>query len=1026
MSQEMFVYQWIVDPHETKKTIFRIYGIDSNQKTICLKINNFKPYCFVQLPNIKFFKEVQNLISEFVVSTNLVEKFHLYNTHNRPGEIKNGVLKQIKTPFLQAYFENTNQMYKMINFLKKEIIIQGKKFLLQVHETCINPILQLVCVSKIETSGWLRFKTKHKVCEEEKETSCDEEYIVRYQSLKKGKNTETVEPKILSFDMEVNSSIISAMPSDKPNDLIFQISCVISEKNKPRRKILLSLKPKKNCENMIDQLSHLEIETKLFESECDLLIAFINLLNDEKPNVVTGFNIFGFDLEYSMKRAKRLHLCDELKLISFFKASPAKIEQIKWSSSAYKNQAFNFINWEGILLVDLLPIIQRDYKLDTYSLKNVSSTLLNNNTKDPVTHKDIFEAFRERDSSLMTIVGKYCVQDSDLCIELMNHLHTWVSLSEMAKCCNVPMFVLYTQGQQIRVFSQVYRYCNEKDIVVTTNGYEAKINERFRGALVHEPEPGYYKNVCPLDFASLYPSIIIGFNLCYSTFISDDVSISEEYYNTFIWEDHVGCEHDKSMIEVDEYTEKIKKLDEKIKALRLIKNKTKDEIKKNEFQEQIKILVSEQKPFREKRQNLKKTKPKDREDASGNKLSGILCAKRSYRFLKPEVYKGVVPSIIQNLLDSRSKVRQLMKTCPENEKIVFDKEQLSYKISANSFYGSFGVTRGYLAFMPCAMTITFCGRKAISDVIEIAQKNFSAKLIMSDTDSTYITFPKMSSDINKLWEHAKNVAYEITNWKKEDGTKLFPDALKLEFENVIYSKFLILAKKMYLYKSTSQDGIESEKIGKKGVVLARRDNSQAVRTAYENITKMIFDEKSVDEMKEYLSNYIKKMFSNELNVSDFIITKSIGEIENENSGKLGDYKIRHDIPEDEIEKKKILGNMTERQYLISQCPPQVQLAEKMKNRGIPVSAGSRIEYVVLKKPNATCLGQRIESFDYYFKYKKYLQIDYKYYSEALINPISQLFNTVTQKNVVEKIVNEINEEEDIKEMMNRPRFVLKK
>jgi DNA polymerase elongation subunit (family B) len=367
-----------------------------------------------------------------------------------------------------------------------------------------------------------------------------------------------------------------------------------------------------------------------------------------------------------------------------------------------------------------------------------------------------------------------------------------------------------------------------------------------------------------------------------------------------------------------------------------------------------------------------------------------------------------------------------MKTCPEKEKIVFDKEQLSYKISANSFYGSFGVTRGYLAFMPCAMTITFCGRKAISDVIEIAQKNFSAKLIMSDTDSTYITFPKMSSDINKLWEHAKNVAYEITNWKKEDGTKLFPDALKLEFENVIYSKFLILAKKMYLYKSTSQDGIESEKIGKKGVVLARRDNSQAVRTAYENITKMIFDEKSVDEMKEYLSNYIKKMFSNELNVSDFIITKSIGEIENENSGKLGDYKIRHDIPEDEIEKKKILGNMTERQYLISQCPPQVQLAEKMKNRGIPVSAGSRIEYVVLKKPNATCLGQRIESFDYYFKYKKYLQIDYKYYSEALINPISQLFNTVTQKNVVEKIVNEINEEEDIKEMMNRPRFVLKK
>jgi hypothetical protein len=80
----------------------------------------------------------------------------------------------------------------------------------------------------------------------------------------------------------------------------------------------------------------------------------------------------------------------------------------------------------------------------------------------------------------------------------------------------------------------------------------------------------------------------------------------------------------------------------------------------------------------------------------------------------------------------------------------------------------------------------------------------------------------------------------------------------------------------------------------------------------------------------------------------------------------------------------------------------------------------------LKKPNATLLGQRIESFDYFFKYKEFLYLDYKYYSEALINPISQLFNTVTEKNVVEEIVNKINEEEYIKEIQKRPCFVLKK
>jgi DNA polymerase elongation subunit (family B) len=846
------------------------------------------------------------------------------------------------------------------------------------------------------------------VPDDQKETSCDKEYEVRWQVLKKGVQEASVCPKILAFDIEVNSSVTSAMPADKPEDAVFQLSCVITEKDKPRRKILLSLKPSEEesspgggAEAVRESLAKEGISVHFFENEKALLLGFMDLVSVEKPNVITGFNIFGFDVEYVMKRTKRFHIAEEFKLVGFYKAAPATEEEIKWSSNAYKHQSFKYVNWEGILLVDLLPMIQRDFKLDTYTLKNVSSVLLKNNTKDPVSHKDIFRAYRERTPGLMALVGKYCVQDSDLCIELMNHLHTWISLSEMARCCNVPMFVLFTQGQQIRLYSQVYKYCANRGFVVTTDGYEAKNDERFRGALVHEPTPGYYKNVCPLDFASLYPSIIIGYNLCYSTFVPDFANPDPELYNTFEWEDHVGCEHDPNVVRNVELTEEIDKLDCELKLLREARDGiravelkgtgTTKAQKRAEAQQHINELVQRQKPLREARQANKKTKPKDREDEHGNVVSGIICAKRYYRFYKPTVFKGVVPTIIQNLIDSRTRVKQLMKTCPEEKAVVYDKEQLSYKVSANSFYGSFGVARGYLAFMPCAMTVTYCGREAISNVIKLAKNEFAADLVMSDTDSTYLVFRQKFATASDLWKHASSVADKITNWEVA-GKRLLPKAVKLEFENVVYSKFLILAKKMYLYKSSGADGTEADVVGKKGVVLARRDNSQVVRTAYEHVARLIFDEQPGELILAFLEQYVTDLLAGKTDPADFVVTKSVGETENTGQeGCLGDYKIRKPLPTGEEGKVLLETNkMNERAYYVSQLPAQVQLAERMKKRGVPIAPGSRIEYIVIKKYNTKTLGQKIESFEYFLRHKDVLSPDLIYYAEALINPISQL------------------------------------
>ncbi len=1407
--KELFVYEWVLDPDQDVTNI-RIYGIspgsDGVNRNVCLRIENFKPYAYIQLPDgsddtSRAVIDCLQRMDSPPIRVDVLKKHHLYNFQNR----KSATGKTKKSPFMFTAFESKKKLQDMVYHLKNGITLNGCLTMLKVHETSASPILQMVSIRDIPTSGWVDFSLDcpAPVAEEDKMTVCDDEYIIKWRHLNRSDRIDQITPKCMAFDMEVNSDFMNQMPSDKPGDCIFQISCVITEKDKNRRKVLFSLKAK---DMDLSQSELLEgVEVRVYEHERELLLDFMGFIADEKPNALTGFNIFGFDIEYAMKRACRFFIADEFKLIGFNKLIPARIEEVRWTSSAYKNQVFKFINWEGILLLDLLPIIKRDYKLDTYTLKNVTATFLNNNTKDPVTYKDIFIACRTREK--MDVVGKYCIQDSDLCIELMNHLHTWVALSEMSKVCNVSMFTLYTQGQQIKLYSQVYKYCLKENIVVDSDGYEAKSNERYRGAHVIEPVPGFYKRVVPLDFSSLYPSLIIAYNICYST-ITDETT-PDDQCNIFDWEDHVGCEHDPKVIKINKLTEKIDKIGtelsvlrgkrDAIKATTISKGTTTVKEEKAKIQCKIDARVLDQKPFREQRQELKKNKLADREDDDGNKISGVVCAKRYYRFLKPEVKKGVIPTIIQDLLDSRKRVKGLMKKCSDaSQKIVYDKEQLAHKVSANSMYGAMGVKRGYLPFMPGAMCVTYAGRTALEKTAELIQTKFGGTIVYGDTDclvgstpvllqhindenkisitykaieeisnddwyfindnkekatvkpgykiwsdegftnidcivrcgiqkpltrvvthvgevtcsnehslltenlqnvtpleveigdklctaefplpddtppspiytrldmdtitkhelseraelsddisahiafvwgmfyadgscggyktkntdikhswainnqnrdllmkcvdilnakyadkfefkiletmksssvyklvpkklrkkndyikdfvtqyrdlfytsrrekklptiifnasleirhafflgywagdgakndcltlsnkgsvgsaglfflarslgykvsintrsdkpnvyklilstpdlkfrktpnaikkkiditntkekyiydiqtenhhfaagvgqlvvhnSNYVKFNHLNS-VQETWDYALKVAEGVTNWI-EDGKRVFPKPINLEFENTIYERFLILSKKRYMFQEVDRDGTLNQKVGKKGVILARRDNSQLVRSVYEQVTAMIFENKTKEELYEHMETYIQKVYNNEIDLKNYIITKSVGDSEGDidECSRVGDYKVKA-LPDDLAERKKVLNGRDPKDYYISCCPAQVQLADRMKRRGVPVDAGSRIEYVVTKKPRVVALGQRIEDYDYFKRHSDVLKIDSKYYVEAMVNPLDQIFKTMGYGDMMKQFSLKWDKISKEREEMTKPIFKLKK
>ena len=748
IKDELFSYYWFLDEREEDVTSIRVYGLNNKNENVCIRVDDFQPYIYFELPsNIEWTESKAQLLGNKIdfmmrehkpLKKRLDMKYKLYGANlNSKGEKK-------LFPYLYCSFSNKNDIRKAFYITKKPINIFGLgNISLKIHEQDADPILQFVSNKNIPTAGWISFIGKE-IEQNDKLTYCEKEYFVKWQNVKKIDKNITGKPKIMGFDIEVNSTNPSAMPkAEIQGDKIFQISCVFSRFGEDDYDIYLLTLGEPDPEIVGDNVT-----IYMYESEIKLLEGFTDLITTENPNIIVGYNILGFDIPYMIDRAKFPCLCfNKFDKMGFNKSAHAKEKTIKWSSSAYGNQEFQFLDAEGRLFVDLLPLIKRDYKMNNYTLKTVSNFFIGDK-KDDLPVKGIFKCYRigtkkEADGTYsnkakkaMGVVGSYCVKDTVLVMKLMEKLQTWVGLTEQASTYNTSIFSIYTQGQQIKVYSQVYKFCFGQNIVVEKDGYITKENERYVGAHVFPPVPGLYERVLPFDFASLYPTILIAYNIDYSTLVTDD-SIPDDKCHVMDFFDHVSCEHDPKVIKKNKLTRYIDIQKEKLTDLRKKRDIKANKLIKQDIVDEINKMVEDLKPYTKDRSDIVKTLSKN-----------PMCEKRYYRFLKEP--KGVIPTILQNLLDARKNTRkenkehkkEIENLDKEIDQIkikdlvmlnnVLEKRQLAYKVSCNSMYGAMGVKRGYLPFMPGAMVTTYMGRVNIEIVAKTITEKYKGELVYGD------------------------------------------------------------------------------------------------------------------------------------------------------------------------------------------------------------------------------------------------------------------------------------------------------
>ncbi|XP_064480973.1 DNA polymerase delta catalytic subunit-like isoform X2 [Ornithodoros turicata] len=252
-----------------------------------------------------------------------------------------------------------------------------------------------------------------------------------------------------------------------------------------------------------------------FKREQEMLQKWADFVREVDPDIVTGYNIQNFDFPYLINRAKRLSVAS-FPFLGRIRDSRTLVKDSVLQSKQMGRRENKIITMEGRVQFDLLLALVRDYKLRSYTLNAVSYHFLQEQKED-VQHSIITDLQNGTDQTRRRL-AVYCLKDAMLPLRLLDKLMCIINYMEMARVTGVPLTYLLTRGQQIKVVSQLLRKAAEQDLVMPTVHQET--GDDYTGATVIEPVKGFYSiPITTLDFSSLYPSIMMAHNLCYTTLL---------------------------------------------------------------------------------------------------------------------------------------------------------------------------------------------------------------------------------------------------------------------------------------------------------------------------------------------------------------------------------------------------------------------------------------------------------------------------------------------------------------------------
>ncbi|APZ76266.1 DNA polymerase catalytic subunit [Murid herpesvirus 3] len=487
-------------------SVLKLFGKCENGTDVCVNVFGQKQYFYCECDSIQKMNSILSNIIQTNVDMNMssyyvedVDKMNLYGFAN--SKIPN--LKKI-------CFANTHVAKRIGNQLHES----GFK----VYETDVDLLTRFLVDNEFYSFGWYmlhRFDTQAV-----KTSNIDLEINCEITDLEVLSDVHWPKYECLSFDIECISGDGGFPNAENVQDIVIQIGVII-----------FNTEDDKNEVHLFTVGSCLPIpDTFVYEFPCelDLLMGFLKFLKFYSPAIVTGYNINNFDIPYICTRMSKIY---NIEIGGFTKLINGKFSI--FSPTDKMKGSFiskNKIYISGMLIMDMYPVCNAKMSLPNYKLDTVAKVYLNQ-SKEDMPYKQIPIAFASGPEGRQK-VGKYCIQDSVLVVDLFRKLMYHIEITEIARLAYVSVNRAIFDGQQKKIFPCILheaRLCNM--IIPTVNRQTSKENTvNYKGATVLEPSIGFFSSpTVVLDFASLYPSIMLAHNLCYSTIILDkNIELPEE------------------------------------------------------------------------------------------------------------------------------------------------------------------------------------------------------------------------------------------------------------------------------------------------------------------------------------------------------------------------------------------------------------------------------------------------------------------------------------------------------------------
>jgi len=404
-----------------------------------------------------------------------------------------------------------------------------------VPYNCLDAATQFILESKLTGFGWISCEQYDIVTES---TSTDRskaiiEVNTSYKHLTVHEHEETVAPmRVMTFDIECGNS--GGFPTSE-KDPIISVSMVLSdETGRKIQQILVQhgyaddLKDNSNTAHVrffgnTPEVPEIEIERALLRFVGDVISDYFD------PDVIVGHNSKAFDIPYFVERAHTVGDLPNAECWSRTKARwrpPRVVERKRKNGDTITSKQTVII---GRIQLDTMVQMKADQlnKQRSYGLGALAQKYLGCN-KDDVGYKMITPLWKQSNATRARL-GKYNMKDSVLTFGLFDKFGMLPDITESCRITRTMPNNALQSGQQSKVWAQLLHETlaprwnpdpSLRSAIPFEIPHDIPADKKIEGATVIDPVVGFYvQPVGVLDFASLYPSIMVSKNICYSTLI---------------------------------------------------------------------------------------------------------------------------------------------------------------------------------------------------------------------------------------------------------------------------------------------------------------------------------------------------------------------------------------------------------------------------------------------------------------------------------------------------------------------------